>query len=44
LQVPQSTLVLRGEVLWQRYTERAAQMQQIQQALQQGRGLAAIGG
>ena len=44
LQVPQSTLVLHGEVLWQRYTERAAQMQQIQQALQQGRGLAAIGG
>ena len=44
LQVPQSTLVQRGEVLWQRYTERAAQMQQIQQALQQERGLAAIGG
>ena len=44
LKVPSSTLVQRGEVLWQRHTERAAQMQQIQQALQQQAGLAAIAG
>ena len=44
LQVPQSTLVQRGEVLWQRYTDRAAQMQHIQQLLQPGTGLAAIAG